>query len=107
MTKKLDVALSYANQTQKTTIYNILKAFVQKVPNKFRIAIAGRPYGEETIDLSIDGNELTQTNTVSNKFVSCTRKYKKSDSSATDDFTINYKQRLTALTRHSALKTTK
>ena len=77
------------------------------MPNKFTISITGRSYGEETIELTIDGDVLIQTNTVVNKFISCTRRYRKSDSMATDNFEINYKQRLTALTRHSALKLTK
>lgn len=67
--------------------------------------MTGRKYGEETMELAINDGKLTQTNTIVEKNVSCTRVYTKSDSMATDDFEISYKQRLTRLQKHSVIKT--
>jgi len=92
---------------ETSTMLQINLVLDPTTPNKFTISITGRKYGEETIVISHEGDKLVQTNTVCDKFISCTRTYRKSDSMASDDFEINYKQRLTNLQRHSALKLTK
>ena len=57
------------------------------------------------MELAINDGKLTQTNTIVEKNVSCTRVYTQSDSMATDDFEISYKQRLTRLQKYSVIKT--
>ena len=64
-------------------------------PLGFCIVIEGRAYGEERIEISYDAEtkRLTQTNTIVDKCVSCIRNYRKSESSTTDNFDINYRSK--------------